>query len=280
MSANKQSVLNIVICVLGIVLFANCQPAASQALPDIVIKRVDKSEGGTTLDGWSEAPGPRGTVSKVLTPQNDTFSAARLFYESHSERDPKSATEAVLKLNGFQRARFRSSHQAETSFVKTIDGHSDAAVTTFFYDGELGGKPAKAIMYTWGGQVLCKGEAFCSIVHVLMAPNAEFEALGGGAALAVAWLQQDVPASVSSMKNYGALPPKEAAEKLAQYANNWMASYIQTHVQMMQMMGQTAAINQQVLSSMQSYNTALSQCGGWECSFSQGGDGMWTATPD
>ena len=264
----------------GAIIFAGCQPAASQNLPDVVLKRVDTAAGSTTLQGWDEVAGPRVTIPKVLTPQNPEFSGARLFYETSLDSNSKSATEAMLKLNGFTKSRYRSSHDAETSFVKTIDGHDNAGVKTFFYEGQLDAKPAKAISYTWSGQVLCKGKAFCTVVHTFMAPNAEFEALGGGAVLAVAWLQQDVPSSVTSMREYGALPADQATQKLAQYANSWMVGYIQTHIQMMQMMGQNAAINQQVMDGMQSYNNALSQCGGWDCSFSQGADGMWTATPD
>ncbi len=259
---------------------AACGPAASQDLPDVVIKRLKLEDGTSVLEGWRTEPGARSTVGKIYIPETPAFADAKILYESSSFPDPKKATEEILKLNGFQKAKFRSSASANKNFVQTIDGHHDAEIEVFFYEGRLNGKPAKAIAYTWMGQVLCGEEAFCAVAHVFMAPSDQFEALGGGATLAVLWLQQDVPSSAPSMKKYGAMPPEQATKRLAQYADLWMVGYLRTHVEMMQMMGQYAAFNQQLMNSMQSYNNALSQCGGWVCSITQGGDGNWTATPD
>ena len=150
----------------------------------------------------------------------------------------------------------------------------------YIFDGELKGQPAKAIAYTWSGKALCGDEDFCHVAHVFMAPKAQFEALGGGAVIAVAWLQQDVPDGVTSMTKYGVLADSEAVAKLAQYADSWMAGYIQTHVQMMQSMGTAHNISQSVISSMQSYNNALSQCYGLDCSISQGPGNGWTVEVD
>jgi hypothetical protein len=53
---------------------------------------------------------------------------------------------------------------------------------------------------TWREQDLCGEESFCSLVHGFIAPVEQFKALGDGAVLAVAWLQQDVPPGVTSMQ--------------------------------------------------------------------------------
>lgn len=277
---SNNALLKLCVCILGAALFATCQSAESQTLPDTVLKRVTNEDGASTLQGWNEVKGPRITIPKILTPQGAEFSGARLFYESSLDSDARSATEKVLGLNGFTRAQYKTSHATLKSFIKTIDGHKNADVTIFFYEGRLDGKPAKAITYTWSGKVLCGDDDFCNVVHTFMAPSDQFESLGGGAVLAVAWLEQDVPQGVTSMKKYGAVPAKDATQKLAQYVNSWASTYLKTHVQMMQMLGQNTSINQQVIDNMQSYNNALAQCGGWDCSISQGGNGMWTATPD
>lgn len=265
---------------MGLILILGCNSAATQEMPDLVLERINVADGTPSLANWTVRPGQRVTQAKVLTPNHSAFPEARLFYETSKGKTPQSATESVLALNGFEKSKFLAHQKTTTDFVRTIDGHKDASVNIYIYKGILNGKAAKAIAYTWSGKVLCGNEEFCSVAHVFMAPDNQFEALGGGAVLAVAWLEQDVPENVTSMKKYGNLTPRLAVEKLGQYADSWMASYIQTHVQMMQMMGSAHNINQQVLSSMQSYNNALSQCYGLDCSIVQGPGNSWSVEVD
>lgn len=265
---------------VGLILIMGCGNATSQQMPSLVLERIKTADGSSTLADWRVSPGQRVTQAKVLTPNHSAFPDAQLYYESSKDKTPRTATESLLALNGFEKSKFLAHKKTTTDFVRTIDGHRDASVNIYFYEGVLKEKPAKAISYTWSGQVLCGDEEFCSVAHIFMAPDNQFEALGGGAVLAVAWLEQDVPEGVASMKKYGDIPPDLAVRKLAQYADSWMASYIHTHVQMMQMMGSSHNVNQQVLSSMQSYNNALSQCYGLDCSIAQGPGNSWSVEID
>ena len=258
----------------------NTGTAASEGLPAVVLKRVSLADGSTQLAEWTQTTGQRITQPKILKPDNPAFPDAILFYESSIEPDSQLASKEVLELNQFKQPVLRAHHAATTDFVKTIDGHANAGVNMYLYDGQFAGSPAKAIAYTWSGQALCGEESFCSVVHTFIAPVEQFKALGGGAVIAVAWLQQDVPPGVNSMEKYGDISDGLAVEKLARYADSWMAGYIQTHVQMMQSMGAAHNINQQVISSMQSYNNALSQCYGLDCSISQGPGNTWSVTTD
>ena len=248
--------------------------------PDVVVKRIELGDGSTSLANWRERAPARPSQRKMLIPRHPSYQGARLFYEKSMQPTPRAATEDILSMSGFRGAVYKAESSGNREFVRTIDGHPRSAITTFMYEGTLGGQPAKAIAYVWSGKAVCGTDPYCHTPHVFMAPNNQFKKLGGGAPIAIAWLNQDVPAGVNAMDKYGSLAPQEATFKLAQYVNTWMVGYIQTHIQMMQMMGQANSISQQVMQSMQSYNNALSQCYGMDCSISQGPGNTWSATID
>lgn len=193
---------------LAMSLIGGCKAASSQALPGVVLKRITNADGSSTLADWSQLAGVPASQKKMLTPDWAAYSDARLYYESSKEKDPRSAAEEILALNKCSQLSFLAEAPATSEFVRTIDGHDEAAVTILMFAGKLSGSPAKAITYVWTGQALCGELGYCSVVHTFMAPDDQFEGLGGGATLAVAWLQQDVPDGVSSMKKYGDLAPQ------------------------------------------------------------------------
>ena len=259
--------------------FSGCSNAAGQSeLPNQVPIKAKTTDNVTYIQNWSFVEKKAAHIGKILKPDNAAFDGALLWYGPIETQDYKKAALSALKAEGFTKPKIVSTHETNVDFLRQIDGHPEARAYMLVIDGRLAGKPARASVYTWFGNAL-DASGKTTTTHVFMAPSPIYEALGGIAVNSVYNLDATVAES-TNMLEIGRLSPDESTAKMAELFNSWAVTYIQTNIAIMQMMGQTMAINQQTLNSMQSYNNALSQCGGWDCSISQGGDGLWTATPD
>ena len=127
--------------------------------PDVVVKRIELGDGSTSLANWRERAPDRPSQRKMLIPRHPSYQGARLFYEKSMQPTPRAATEHILSMSGFRGAVYKAESSGNREFVRTIDGHPRSAITTFMYEGTLGGQPAKAyaapihiailLMFSW-----------------------------------------------------------------------------------------------------------------------------------
>lgn len=269
---------------LMVILFClmACSKAQTSSYPNQVPTIVELADGSRQLEHWSSVGKAAPHINQMFRPDRPEFDGAVLWYGRVPSKDPGSGSLAgafrALEAEGFEHPKVESIQPATIDFIRQIDSHPQAQVHIIFVTGSLSGEPAKAILYNWFGQV-AESSGDKAIAHVFMAPTPIFEALGGIAVSGVYNLNATVAPGTNMLK-LGRLSPDQATKKLAQLVDGWAVNYLQTQIAMMQMMGQTLSMNQQVIDSMQSYNNALSQCAGWDCTFSQDATGAWTATPD
>lgn len=259
-------------------LFAACSNANQVDLPNQVPVQTRTADNVILLEGWSFTDKQAPYIERMSKPDNPAFDGALLWYGYVETQDAKKAALSMLEAEGFENAKIKSVRQAYGDLLKQIDGHPEAEVTMLIIEGRLSGKPARANVYTWFGTIL-DPTGKKTMTHVFMAPVPIYEAMGGIAVNAVYNLNASVN-SGTNMLELGQLSADESSVKMVELFHGWAVDYITNNIMLMQLMGQTMSMNQQVLDSMQSYNNALSQCGGLDCNISQGADGLWTATPD
>jgi hypothetical protein len=100
-------------------------------MPDIVLKRFLIADGSQQLADWTLNTRQRITQPKLFKPENPAYADAILFYESSIEPDEQLASREILQLNQLEQPVFRAHRAATTDFVKTIDGHANAAVNMY-----------------------------------------------------------------------------------------------------------------------------------------------------
>ena len=260
--------------------FMACSNATGQqTYPNQIPVKMTTADGKSILKNWSFVKSADENTLVMKKPDNPAFTGALMWGGNIKSKDPKEATLRALKLQGFQNGKVKAMREVNSNFVQQYDGHPNARVHVLIVDGQLSGKPARAAVYTWHGKTYDDTFTLTN-VNIFMAPRPIFEALGGVVAPSVGWFDAVASPDINLLK-FGQLSPDTAAKKMTHFFDTWLYNYLQINNALMEMMiGQVTASNQQLLNSMQSYNSALSQCGGWDCSISQGADGMWSATPD
>ncbi len=272
---------NLIIFILAFFLLSTaCTNATEQQEFPNQIPVKEKLEDQTTyLKNWTFVDKSAPHIIRMIKPENPVFDGALLWHGYIETQTEKDAAFSALKAEGFKNPKITSIRETNVEFLRRIDRHPEARAFIMEVEGKLSGKPARANIYTWSGTALEKSGKK-TLVHVFMAPQPIYEAMGGFAVNSVYSLDAMVPAD-SIMLELGQFSPEKATTQMVQLFNSWAITYIETDMAITQMlMGQTMSMNQQLLNSMQSYNNALSQCGGWDCSMSQGADGTWTSTPD
>lgn len=250
---------------------------ARAELPNLVAKLVEYENGLKGLEGWRMEPETQTSeYSARIVPIDPVFSGAVSHFQSVVSGDPMRSAIEVATGNGMTDAKVVAIDEMDAGMLKPIDPHPDATLHFVTIEGQMGGKPARGVFMNWFGTAgLAEDEPASTGVHYFMAPKDQFEALGGWAIIAIRFL--DATATDDTvMVELGRKAPKEAHNELAQMFGAWAVSYVQTQAAITMMMGQTMQIQQQTIQSMQSYNNALSQCGGLGCSMSMDAQGIWS----
>ena len=265
--------------ILATLCLSACAPASGQpAYPNQVPVIVETADYQANLRGWTFVDTDATHIKKMTKPDDPIFDGAVAWYGDVQSRQPEDAALKALELEGFSKPKVVSIQESHTVFIRQLDSNKNASVHLMVVDGQLSKQPARAVVYCWYGNIPDESGNETT-THVFMAPRPVFEALGGIVVPSVLYLQAIAPKDMK-MLDYGKLSPNEATQRMATVVDSWAVNYLLVNLEMLRSMGQTMSLNQQVLDSMQSYNSALSACGGWDCNFSQSSDGTWTAIPD
>lgn len=247
---------------------------SEQVLAIEAARRVESTDGRSVLENWSFVTSDHPGISEVTVPDNPLLEGAKTIYGRFNEKDPKTASLAILNTQNMQKIKLLAKKTSNTEFIHRIDGDPEAEVNILMYEGIIDEKDTTAIIYIWYGNPIDNNENY-SAVHAFIAPTAIFKALGGITIPGVLWLSR-TSSEADQLIEDSSLSPDAATTKLALFVDNFAVNYIINHLAIMSMMGQLNAANQQLLNSMQSYNTALSQCNGFDCTMSQDAQGTWS----
>lgn len=249
-------------------LLAACGPASGRMLDEP--PRPDQSG---SLQNWSPVDGD----DAMIAPDHPALREARSFFVQIERRDVRKAARQALNAQGFRRPNLRAHREIDEDVLRAIDPDPQATAEVLFFSGRMNGQSANAIVVSWYGSFgHTDGQPSNTGVSVFMAPDDDFEALGGFAVPAVRWFGAQVEGN--SVRSDGELPPSDQTQLLAGMVQTRIASIYTERAMALMMMGQTMAIHQQTMDMMQSHNNAMLTCAGdSNCSVVPDGSGGWSA---
>jgi len=248
--------------------------------PNWPTKHATTESGMHSLENWVENVGPCEDLKYCIVPSADAFQGSVSWFQQVDQDNPKKAAKTAARDQGLKSISVLATARVDQVSLKAIEPDENGTAYAVMLEGKLKGRDARAIMLVWYGRYgHAEDDPASSGVHAFMAPKPAFEALGGMAIPGVRWFGGGT-ADDEDMREDGELSPKAATKKLASFHAAWAAAQGNTDLIAQQMLFnmqmQTMQIHQQTINQMQSYNNALSACGGLDCSMSMNGDGTWT----
>lgn len=266
-----------VACVSIVIAISGCSGAEAQ-YPNIETRLVDDSA-ERMLDGWRSAPTSRKNVTRRIRPENSAFEGAVSWLEVFTSDNKEASMRRALKAEGFKKPVIRASHRQQKAALEALgETHPNANAMTYVVDGAWKGRPARAHVLAWYGNVgLRPGERPEMTIYAFMAPEGEYKALGGFVVIATRWFGARTSPG-DDMTIEGSLTPKKTVTR---FSNSFVDAYAVQNIAIQTMAGlmmqQQMQMRMQALNAMDSYGSMDALCGTMQdCTgVHEGGDGYY-----